>query len=56
MGTTLNTLMKEDVLSLEYVESRTNKLDNGKAKDIKGYQDESLKWEDLCPFLISIRF
>lgn len=43
MDTILNTLIKEDVFSLEDVESSINKLTNGKAKDIEGYQVEIFK-------------
>ena len=43
MGTILNTRIKEDEFSLEYVESGINKLTNGKAKDIEGYQAEIFK-------------
>ena len=42
MGTTLNTPIMEDVFSLEDIESGINKLANGKAKDIEGYQAEIL--------------
>ena len=43
MGTTLITPIKEDVFSLDDIESGINKLANGKAKDIEGYEAEILK-------------
>ena len=56
MGTTLITPIKEDVFSLEEIESGINKLTNGKAKDIEDTKLRSLKWEDLSSFLISTSF
>ena len=43
MGTILNTPIKEDIFSLEDVESRINKLSNVKDKDIEGYKAEIFK-------------
>ena len=53
MGTTLITPIKEDVFSLDDIESGTNKLANGKAKDIEGYQAKILKMgrSILIPYL-----
>jgi len=43
MDTILNTPIKDDIFSLEDIESRINKLTNGKAKYIEGHQVEILK-------------
>lgn len=43
MGAILNTPIKEDIFSLEDIEFGTNKLANGKTKDIEGYQDDIFK-------------
>ena len=53
MGTTLITPIKGDVFSLDGIESGINKIANGKAKDIEGYQDEILKMgrSILIPYL-----
>lgn len=37
MGIVLNTPIKDDIFSLEDIESGINKLANGKAKYIEGY-------------------
>ena len=53
MGTTLITPIKEDVLSLDRIESSINKLTTRKTKDIEGYQAEILKMGRfiLIPYL-----
>ena len=43
MGTILNTLINEDILSLEDVEFNIKNLANGKVRDIEGYQAEISK-------------
>ena len=56
MGTILNTPIKEDIFSLEDIETRINKLTNGKANILKDTKLRSLKWEYLSSFLISTSF
>ena len=53
MGITLITQIKEEVFSLDDIYSGINKLANGKAKDIEGYQAEILKMgrSILIPYL-----
>lgn len=43
MGTIVNTLIKDEIFSLEDTKSRINKLTNGKTKDIEGYQAKIFK-------------
>lgn len=45
MGTILNTLIKEDIFSLEDMEFWIKCLSNGKIRDIEGYQVEIFKME-----------
>ena len=56
MGTTLITPIKEDLFSLDDIESGINKLANGTTKDIEGYQVEILKMgrSILIPYLPKI--
>ena len=43
MRSILNTLIKEDLFSLEDMEFEIKKLTNGKSRDIEGYQAEIFK-------------
>jgi hypothetical protein len=49
MDTIPNLPTKEEVFSIEDIESRVKRLANGKSKEIEGYQDQMLKIRGPIP-------